>query len=93
MGIVGYVGGLIYNYNIYLMMVDFGNGFFILLISVNVVILLLLGILGNFLLRFGVVGVLGIGFNNGFLGISFIVIVMFGLFNNGVFIDELVGIL
>ena len=89
-GTSGYAGGLTYNYTTYSTTVNFGNGIATQPTGVNLVSG---SAADSYLAQYGVVGVLGIGPNNGYPGTSTVVTALPGLLNNGVLINESQGML
>ena len=84
-GSAGYAGGLNYNYTTYSTTVNFGNG---IVTQPTGVDLVSGSAVNSYFAQYGVVGVLGIGPNNGFPGTSTVVPALPGLLNNGVLINE-----
>jgi hypothetical protein len=92
-GTAGYSGGLTYSYTTYQTTVNFGSGIVTAPTSVNLVNASSQTAFNNYFAGSGVVGVLGIGPNNGFPGTSSVIPALPGTLNNGVLIDEPHGVL
>jgi hypothetical protein len=89
-GSAGYAGGLTYNYTTYQATVNFGNNIVTAPTGIDVVSG---SAAQSYFAGYGVVGVLGIGPNNGYPGTSTVVTALPGLLNNGVLINESQGVL
>src|SRR6202012_3018119 len=89
-GSAGYAGGLAYHYTTYSTKVSFGNG---IVTQPTGVDLVSGSAVNSYFAQYGIVGVLGIGPNNGFPGTSTIVTALPGALNNGVLINEPTGVL
>ncbi len=88
-GSAGYAGGLTYNYTTYSTTVSLGNG---IVTQPTGVDLVSGSAVNNYFGQYGIVGVLGIGPNNGFPGTSTIVTALPGALNNGVLVNEPQGV-
>ncbi len=89
-GSAGYASGVTYNYTTYSTTVGFGSGITTQPTGVDLVSG---SSINNYFSQYGIVGVLGIGPNNGFPGTSTIVTALPGALNNGVLINEPAGVL